>query len=172
MILGQVSWLDCFVFLIFLAPQLILRVGLFPTLFCGLRALPFLLIKLPLSFIYERFYLAHHQQTPFVRKASWFEDLVIRCVRYAFASIPSSIGRVFFSKPVALPFLRFRMLRHGYIRSPIHWHEVKEHNFTGLWMIADPTREPDITVYYLHGKPPFFPFFPPPPQHTTSPLTI
>lgn len=42
MILGQVSWLDCLVFLIFLAPQLIFRVGFFPTLFCGLRALPFL----------------------------------------------------------------------------------------------------------------------------------
>ena len=42
MILGQISWLDCFVFLVFLAPQLIIHVGFFPTLFCGLRALPFL----------------------------------------------------------------------------------------------------------------------------------
>jgi hypothetical protein len=42
MILGQVSWLDCFAFLIFLAPQLIIHVGFFPTLFCGLSALPFL----------------------------------------------------------------------------------------------------------------------------------
>jgi hypothetical protein len=42
MILGQVSWLDCFVFLVFLAPQLIIHVGFFPTLFCGLKALPFL----------------------------------------------------------------------------------------------------------------------------------
>ncbi|TVY89219.1 Monoterpene epsilon-lactone hydrolase, partial [Lachnellula willkommii] len=151
MILGQVSWLDCFVFLIFLAPQLILRVGFFPTLFCGLQALPFLLLKLPLSFIYERFFLARHHQTPFVQKASWFEDIVIRCVRYAFANIPASIGRVFFSKPVALPFLRFRMLRHGYIRSPIHWHEVKEQNFTGLWITANPTIKPDLIIYYVHG---------------------
>jgi len=42
MILGQVSWLDCFIFLVFLAPQLIIHVGFFPTLFCGLKALPFL----------------------------------------------------------------------------------------------------------------------------------
>ena len=42
MILGQVSWLDCFVFLIFLAPQLIIHVGFFATLSCGLQALPFL----------------------------------------------------------------------------------------------------------------------------------
>jgi hypothetical protein len=61
-----------------------------------------------------------------VQQASLFEDFVIRCVRYAFANIPSSIGRVFFSKMVALPFLRFRMLRHGYFRSPIQWREVEQ----------------------------------------------
>ena len=33
-------------------------------------------------------------------------------------------GRVFFSKAVALPFLRFRMLRHGFVHSPIRWREV------------------------------------------------
>lgn len=59
-----------------------------------------------------------------MQQASWFEDIVIRCVRYAFAYIPASIGRVFFSKHVALPFFRFRMLRHGYFRSPFHWQEI------------------------------------------------
>jgi hypothetical protein len=81
-------------------------------------------IKLPLGFIYDRFLLAKTRRSPFVRQASWFEDIVIRCVRYAFTYIPASIGRIFFSKPVSLPFLRFRMLRHGYIHSPTHWHEV------------------------------------------------
>jgi hypothetical protein len=42
MILGQVSYLDIIVFLLFLAPQLLIQVGLFGTLACGLRALPFL----------------------------------------------------------------------------------------------------------------------------------
>lgn len=42
MLLGQVSWLDILVFLLFLAPQLILRVGFLSTLLCGLKALPFL----------------------------------------------------------------------------------------------------------------------------------
>lgn len=42
MILGQVSWLDCLMFLLFLAPQLIYHVGFFRTLDCGLKALPFL----------------------------------------------------------------------------------------------------------------------------------
>lgn len=42
MILGQISWLDCLVFLLFLAPQLLFHVGFFATLICGLNALPFL----------------------------------------------------------------------------------------------------------------------------------
>ncbi|KUJ19072.1 alpha/beta-hydrolase [Mollisia scopiformis] len=151
MILGQVSWLDCFVFLIFLAPQLIWHVGFFPTLFCGLQALPFLVIKLPLSLLYERLLLNREQQSPFVQQASWFEDVIIRCVRYAFAYIPAQIGRVFFSKLVALPFLRFRMLRHGYFKSPIHWQDVKQNDFKGIWIISDPSRKPDVVIYYAHG---------------------
>ena len=58
-----------------------------------------------------------------MQQASPFQDFVIRCVRYAFAKIPASIGRVFFSKYVALPFLRFRMFRHGFVRSPVPWEE-------------------------------------------------
>ena len=71
----------------------------------------------------DRFLARREDQTPFVRRATPFEDFVVRCVRYAFAHIPPRIGRVFFSRPVALPFLRFRMLRHGYLRCPVHWNE-------------------------------------------------
>lgn len=81
-------------------------------------------MKLPLQFIHERCFTPQKQQTPFVRKATPFQDVVIRCVRYAFANMPAYIGRVFFSKQVTLPFLRFRMLRHGYLRSPLPWKEV------------------------------------------------
>lgn len=87
-------------------------------------------IKLPLSFIRERFFTPHEERSPFVQQASWFEDIVIRCVRYAFAYIPANIGRVFFSKEVALPFLKFRMFRHGLMESPIHWHEVNQVNLS------------------------------------------
>jgi hypothetical protein len=62
----------------------------------------------------------------FVQQSSLFEDLVVRCVRFAFANLPSKVGRIFFSKWVALPFLRFRMLRHGYLRSPIRWEEYED----------------------------------------------
>ncbi|QSZ29273.1 hypothetical protein DSL72_003785 [Monilinia vaccinii-corymbosi] len=150
MLLSQVSWLDIAIFLFFLAPQLIIHVGLFQTAS---------LIKLPLSFIKERFFTPHEERSPFVQQASWFEDIVIRCVRYAFACIPANIGRVFLSKAVALPFLRFRMFRHGFLESPIHWHEVNQDKMKGIWMIADETKEPDIVIYYAHGgfiSPPFF----------------
>ena len=41
MILGQISYLDCLIFLIFLAPQLLLRVNIFELLVGILQALPF-----------------------------------------------------------------------------------------------------------------------------------
>jgi len=42
MLLGPVSYLDCAVFCVLLAPQLIWSVGLFDTLLCVLQASPFL----------------------------------------------------------------------------------------------------------------------------------
>ncbi|KAI9810705.1 MAG: hypothetical protein M1832_001214 [Thelocarpon impressellum] len=151
MILGQVSYLDCIVFLVFLAPQLLLQVGLWRTLICGLYALPFLLLQLPVQFLWARYLTRREHQVPFVRQASVFQDVVIRCVRYAFAQIPASIGRVFFSKRVALPFLRFRMLRHGYLRSPIYWREVDVNGVKGIWITVDELEPPDTVVYYCHG---------------------
>ncbi|KAK8873300.1 Alpha/Beta hydrolase protein [Apiospora arundinis] len=110
-----------------------------------------LVYELPTSFIYERYFTGRNKQTPFVQGAAPFEDFVVRCVRYAFAKIPPKVGRVFFSRQVALPFLRFRMLRHGFIRSPIHWHEYKDDKCRGVWIINNPTEPVDVCVYYAHG---------------------
>lgn len=151
MILGPVSYLDCVAFCAFLTPQLIIHVGLLETVLVVLQCLPFLLLELPFKFIRERYFVGYDKQSPFVQKASPFEDLVVRCVRYAFANIPPTVGRVFFSKSVVLPFLKFRMLRHGYLRSPIHWHEYKDKRFKGLWIIKDPMTRPDICIFYSHG---------------------
>ncbi|KAI0194172.1 cation efflux family-domain-containing protein [Astrocystis sublimbata] len=107
--------------------------------------------KLPYNFIRERYFTKLEDRCPFVQQASPFEDFVIRCVRFAFANIPPRVGRVFFSKQVALPFLRFRMLCHGYVRSPVHWREYADKNFRGIWAIHDPTKQPDVCVYYAHG---------------------
>ena len=90
-------------------------------------------------------------RSPFVKQASPFQDFVIRCVRYAFARFPAKIGRVFFSKPVALPFTRFRMLRHGLLHSPISWREIDLGNAPGIWISADETQKPDVVIYYCHG---------------------
>ena len=42
MILGQIAYVDCIVFLMFLVPQLLFRVNIIELLVVGLRALPFL----------------------------------------------------------------------------------------------------------------------------------
>jgi hypothetical protein len=47
----------------------------------------------------------------------------VRTIRYAFATIPPRVGQVFFSKWVWWPLLRWRMLRHGYLKSPVRWQE-------------------------------------------------
>ena len=39
--LGQISYLDCLVFLIFLAPQLLIQINIFELAYCILSALPF-----------------------------------------------------------------------------------------------------------------------------------
>ncbi|KAK8252291.1 Alpha/Beta hydrolase protein [Phyllosticta capitalensis] len=151
MILGQISYLDCLVFLIFLAPQLLLEVGIFNVAAWLLPALPHLAIILPCQFVQERFLTPSESRSPFVQRATPFQDFVIRYVRYAFAFMPASIGRVFFSKPVSLPFMRWRMMRHGYLHSPITWREVKEKRFSGVWLTMDQNTEPDVVIFYLHG---------------------
>lgn len=145
MILGQISYVDCVAFLVCLIPQLLLQTNIFKLLLCGLGALPFLcepcqssfipalencipnfktVIQIPYQFIRDRCFTPESRRSPFVQQASPFQDFVIRWVRYAFAYIPADLGRVFFSRPVAVPFLRFRMLRHGIWKPPIPWHEV------------------------------------------------
>lgn len=151
LLLGPVSYLDCIVFCMFLAPQLVLNVGLYETIWCVLQALPFLFGELPRNFMRERYLVPREQRSLFVQTASPFEDFVIRCVKYAFGNVPANIGKVFFCKEVALPFLWFRLLRHGYTRCPIPWTEVREPAFKGLWIVKDPSEQPDFVLYYAHG---------------------
>lgn len=42
MILGQISYLDCLAFLVFLAPQLLLHINIIELIICILKALPFI----------------------------------------------------------------------------------------------------------------------------------
>ncbi|KAL8789183.1 MAG: hypothetical protein Q9213_001290 [Squamulea squamosa] len=154
MILGQISYLDCLVFLIVLAPQILLHVNTVELLLCVSKALPFVVFQLPYQLCRERYFTRKNQRSPFVQQASFFQDLVIRIVRYAFAFIPAKIGRVFFSKGVALPFLRFRLLRHGYLQAPLTWRETNHSSRArtlGLWVTLEEPERPDLVIYYCHG---------------------
>lgn len=51
MILSQISYLDCIVFLIFLVPQLLLRVNILELFACAFKALPFFCEKWPSFYI-------------------------------------------------------------------------------------------------------------------------
>ena len=136
MILDSISLVDCLVFVLFLIPQLLIQAGLYQTLFL-LKVVPFLLCRLPYQLISERYLTRKENQTPFVKNASVFQDLVIRCVRYAFAKMPASVGRVFFSKQVAYPFFRWRLLRQGYLESSISYQEVDRRGLKGLWIVPE-----------------------------------
>ncbi|KAK1238673.1 hypothetical protein MKX07_004249 [Trichoderma sp. CBMAI-0711] len=156
MILGPVSLIDCAVFCIYLAPQLLRQAGFFPTALVVLQTIPFLLFVLPVQFFWNRYcrsYSSH--KSSHLKGSTIFEDVVIRCVRYAFASIPANVGRVFFSKEVALPFLRWRMKRHGYADFPVYWKEETigegDAKVNGIWIKQHSDQEPDIVIYYAHG---------------------
>lgn len=154
MILGPVSLLDCLAFLVFLVPRFIIEVGFFRTALVALRCVPFVFFQMPVQLVRERYLTRREKRSPFVVRASLFEDLVIRCVRFAFREVPASVGRTFFSKWVSLPWLRWRMLRHGYLVSPIGWREYAEEGpegFRGTWITADPSKPPDMVMYYVHG---------------------
>ncbi|KAL5115381.1 hypothetical protein ACEQ8H_006757 [Pleosporales sp. CAS-2024a] len=154
MILSHISYLDCIAFLVFLTPQLFFQIGLIPVLKWLVPALPWIVPKvivIPYQFIRERLFVHHEKRTPFVNKATPFQDLVVRFVRFAFANMPAFIGRTFFSKAVSLPFLRFRMLRHGFVTSPIRWTDVTRPNFRGVYIVHDQQQQPDVIVYYCHG---------------------
>ncbi|KAI0166043.1 Alpha/Beta hydrolase protein [Xylariaceae sp. FL1272] len=156
MILGPVSFLDCAAFCWYLAPQLLEQAGVFLTVTTVLQCLPFLLFQLPYAFIHNRYLVDRRKQPAFFRDASPFEDIVIRCVRFAFAKISPSVGKAFFSKAVSLPFLKFRLWRHGMLDFPVHLHEHLEMEddgtkVRGIWIRDDPKKEPDVCVYYIHG---------------------
>ena len=150
MILDSISLVDCLVFVLFLIPQLLIQAGLYQTLLL-LKVVPFLICRLPYQLISERYFTRKENQTPFVKNATFFQDLVIRCVRYAFAKMPASVGRVFFSKQVAYPFFRWRLLRQGYLESSISYQEVDKRGLKGLWIVPRQSEKPDIVIYYCHG---------------------
>ena len=115
------------------------------------RAYALVVFQLPFTFTKERYFTTRARRSPFVQQATPFQDIVIRCVRYAFARFPVKIGRVFFSKGVSLPFMRFRMLRYSYLSSSIPYREVDLGKARGIWIGANELQKPDVVIYYCHG---------------------
>lgn len=106
---------------------------------------------MPYQLIQERYFTQQNEKSPFSRNATFFQDLVIRCVRYAFACIPASVGREFFGKYVSIPFIRFRMLRQGYLFSPVAYRDMDQNGAKGILIAGDAGGEIDLLIYYCHG---------------------
>ncbi|CAK7215692.1 hypothetical protein SCUCBS95973_002564 [Sporothrix curviconia] len=157
-LLPPVSPIDCAVFCIFLAPQLLLQAGPRATFACILRALPFLVFQMPVD-VARRQWTARRQrqQQQQGQRPSIFEDIVLCCVRWAFVHTPP----------------RFRQLRHAEVRrvfraaadyvlslltsiprvsSPSNTLRTgNEPTTKGLWLKHDATRPADVVVLFVHG---------------------
>ena len=160
--LGIIMWIDRAAFVVFLIPQLILQVGIVDLATCLIGVLPFLGdyqnhsigIKLVLTLLPDRnppsptgtlsgAFVAWQSGATLLRPAR-------NSVRYAFAKIPASVGKGLFSAVVALPFIRFRMLRQGHLQSPIYHQEISGEKFTGIFAVIDKFLQPDVVLYYIH----------------------
>lgn len=131
------------------------------------------MFKLPADLLRDRFLIDRDLSSPFSQRVTFFEDLVIRCVKYAFATLPASIGRIFFSKGVSYPFYRWRLFRSGHLGFPCHIQEIHQaihHSnsdghllimtiqttklnveLNGVLMVLNNKQKPDVVIYYCHG---------------------
>ncbi|KAK6543907.1 hypothetical protein TWF694_000626 [Orbilia ellipsospora] len=118
------------------------------------NAASLLVFELPVAFIRDHFLLPYTQRPALVNSSTLFQELVIRLVKYAFSNLPSDIARVFFKKEIALPFYRFRLLRHGlWPNNTPSWapEEINQDGVNGIWLKSIKNCEPDIALYYIHG---------------------
>ncbi|KAK6501695.1 hypothetical protein TWF481_009521 [Arthrobotrys musiformis] len=154
--LGLVSWLDCLVFVGFLIPQLIIdpHAGIVKVVSWLLTAIPYFVYTLPCSIFRDNILLFKNERPDYVNNSTLFQELVIRLVRYAFANLPSDIGRVFFKKEVVMPFYRFRLLRNGLFPGDTpSWdlEDIDQDGVRGVWVKTIKDSEPDVVLYYIHG---------------------
>ena len=150
--LGPVSLIDCVVFVLLLAPQLLLQAGIGPTLVTALSALPFVAVTLPSELAAYYLWPRRTGANDGGGRRPLFQLVVLCCTRWAFRCVPSSVGRVFFAKQVVMPFWRFRFLRHGHRSWPARVQDVVTDKFRGVWIQKDPDAVPDVVVYYIHGR--------------------
>jgi hypothetical protein len=108
------SWTECILFSVILFPNLFLELPVQEFLILCFLAIPFrkkprtcgiptnviVLFILPLQLIYDRYSTSDDW--------TFFQNLVLRCVRFAFANLSATGGRVLFSERQAFPFNRYR----------------------------------------------------------------
>ncbi|KAF3130582.1 hypothetical protein TWF703_008113 [Orbilia oligospora] len=173
--LGLVSWLDCLVFVGFLIPQLVIdpHAGIVKVISWLFTAIPYFgrnlnntyivaflnsqntgsIFTLPSLIFHDHILLFKNERPEFVNDSTFFQELVIRLVKYSFANLPSNIGRVFFKGEVVMPFYKFRLLRHGILPGSVpSWNpkEIDQDGARGLWVKTFEDSEPDVVLYYIH----------------------
>jgi acetyl esterase/lipase len=84
----------------------------------------------------------------FSTSAPLFEVLVVRCMRYALASVPPAIIKCCFHKSVALPFAEYRDWDR---REDKNWEEVESGDTRGIWIQKEKQKPPSFVLYYIHG---------------------
>ncbi|KAF3200765.1 hypothetical protein TWF192_001093 [Orbilia oligospora] len=155
-VLGLISWLDCLVFVGFLIPQLVIdpHAGIVKVISWLFTAIPYFVFTLPSLIFRDHILLFKNERPEFVNDSTFFQELVIRLVKYSFANLPSDIGRVFFKGEVVMPFYKFRLLRHGILPGSVpSWNpkEINQDGARGLWVKTFEDSEPDVVLYYIHG---------------------
>ncbi|KAH8203372.1 hypothetical protein TruAng_002467 [Truncatella angustata] len=153
MILGPISYLDCIVFCVFLAPQLLIHVGLFETVGVALQCLPFLpnSAQTPLR-VHSRALLREPLKAePLCAGSEPFRGFrdplraVCVCKRAAQGrqGVLLEAGGVVVSKVSDVE--AWFSAEAGYEADGL------QKRFKGIWVTKDPTKKPDVCIYYAHG---------------------
>lgn len=129
---------------------------------------------MPVEFVYKRYLQPRADRSQFALESDFFEHFIIVVVRHAFKILPPKVSRVLMTKQVAVPLLRWRMLRQSYCQYPSHVQHLteckvkhfdnhppgiltkllndKQHKIGGTWIKHDPDETPDLVIYYIHGR--------------------
>jgi hypothetical protein len=97
-------------------------------------------LELPLRWLRDHLWTRQTERPPFVQRATFFEWIVTRCVKWAFTNMDPEVGRVFLGPTVASRFLGFRMFHNLYWSNPFVRHRVGE----GKGVSLSPPCLPDL----------------------------
>lgn len=111
--LPPISAADIVFYLVLLTAHFLLHGPVLLTIATVLRCIPFLLLKLPFQLVRARWFYQHGNRP----QGAIFQQVVLRCMKYGFINLPTSVARGFFEASVIIPFYTFRLLRCGMYKS-------------------------------------------------------